>query len=256
MHTHYYLTVFPSEALIASQLEPAQFGSYMATGSRKGSSERLIFIEIEGRCTDAFDWDYAEKRCVPHPNGDPKHSVYLAVYRALERIPLKAFGSLYLTTQDGRTLGLSKEEFRDSENRQNYSVYKELCPVSPVVVSALRPDQFSAYITDPDIKIAVPSIIFADLKTPNLEDPDNSGNIGNMYSSKISHLLECIAAVESDASKKNKTFDRSNVESFTFQVINNGIYVGSGGDIIMYRMPGIEDIKKIDYDWGRSALII
>lgn len=256
MQTHYYLTVFPSEALIASQLEPVQFGSYMATGSRKGSSERLIFIEIEGRCTDEFDWEYAEKRCVPHPNGDPKHSVYLTVYRALEKIPLSAFGSLYLTTQDGRTLGLEKSAYSEPRSRHNFRVYKELCPVSPVVVSALHPDQFCAYITDPDIKIAVPAIVFADLKTPNLDDPDNSGNIGNMYSGKMNHLLECIAAVESDASKKNKTFDRSNVESFTFQVIDHGIYVGSGKEIIMYRMPGIEEIKNIDYDWGRSALIL
>ena len=37
MAVHYYLSVFPMEALIASQLDPMHFGAYMATGSKKGS---------------------------------------------------------------------------------------------------------------------------------------------------------------------------------------------------------------------------
>ena len=88
MEVYYYLTVFPSEALIASQLNPEQFGAYMATGSKKGSAERLIFIEVEPGFGDYFDWKYAGERTVPHPNGDPKHSVYLSVYRALEHTPV------------------------------------------------------------------------------------------------------------------------------------------------------------------------
>ena len=35
MSLHYYLSIFPTEALIASELEPDQFGAYMATGSKK-----------------------------------------------------------------------------------------------------------------------------------------------------------------------------------------------------------------------------
>lgn len=256
MQTHYYLTVFPSEALIASQLEPKQFGSYMSTGSRKGSAERLIFIEVKENCSEAFDWEYAQQRSHPHPNGDPKHSVYLSVYRVLERIPVSAFMSLYLTNKDGRTLELHPQSYQEVASERNFHVYKELCPVSPVVVSALQPDEFCSYITNSEIKISVPAIVFADLKTPNLENPDHSGNIGNMYSDKIGHLMDCIASIESDAAKKNKTFDRSNVESFTFQVIGKGIYVSDGSKIISYPMPSIQELKELDYDWGRSAQIL
>ena len=67
MAIHYYLSVFPMEALIASQLDPTQFGSYMATGSKKGSKEQIIFIEVEGGFGTDFDWKDAEARCVPHP---------------------------------------------------------------------------------------------------------------------------------------------------------------------------------------------
>ena len=88
MSIRYYLSVFPTEALIASMLDPVQFGAYRATGSKRGSSEQIIFIGITGEFGDAFDWEYARAQCVPHANGDPKHSVYLSIYRTLERIPL------------------------------------------------------------------------------------------------------------------------------------------------------------------------
>src|SRR6056297_2451029 len=131
---HYYFTVFPMEALIASELEPSDFGAYMAVGTRKGSAERLIFIEVNGEWGDDFDWAYAKENCVHHENGEPKHSLYLGVYRILERIPFKALRSLYLTTRDGRSLELEKCEYVPPVQDRNFFIYKELCPVSPLVV--------------------------------------------------------------------------------------------------------------------------
>ena len=74
MTIHYYLTVFPTEGLIASQLGPEDFGSYMATGSKKGTAEHLIFIEVSGEFGSYFDWDYARQNCVQHSDERPKHS--------------------------------------------------------------------------------------------------------------------------------------------------------------------------------------
>jgi predicted HD phosphohydrolase len=87
MKIRYYFSIFPMEALIASQLEPVHFGSYMATGTKKGSAEKIIFCELLHDFGDYFDWNYAHERCVPHPTGEPKNSLYLAVYRVLENIP-------------------------------------------------------------------------------------------------------------------------------------------------------------------------
>ena len=58
MSIHYYLSVFPMEALIASQLDPSLFATYMATGSKKGSQERIVFFEIEGGFGSDFDWKH------------------------------------------------------------------------------------------------------------------------------------------------------------------------------------------------------
>jgi hypothetical protein len=257
MAVFYYLSVFPMEALIASQLEPMQFGAYMATGSKKGSNEQIIFIEVEGGFGDAFDWEDAEQRCVPHPNGDPKHSVYLGVYRVLERVPAKALGSMYLTTRDGRTIGIEKSEYHDPHyNDRNYFVYQELCPANPVIVSRLAPQEFGMYMTNPGNKVYMPVLVFADLKVINFDDMVNTGNIGSIYDNKVPHLMECISDVTGAEAKINKTLTRTHVESFAFQTIDHGLHVAYQDIICMYEMPSADEIKQIDYDWGRSANIL
>ena len=116
MKIHYYLTLYPMEAMVASQLEPEAFGAYMAIGTRRGSSERLIFAEVRQETLgDAFDLDYARSRCTAHDDGTPKHSVYLSVYRALEAAPLNGLGLLHLVTKDGRSLAIEPAEYTDPE---------------------------------------------------------------------------------------------------------------------------------------------
>ena len=243
------------EALIASELEPASFGTYMATGAKKGSAEQIIFIEIEGEFGNYFNWDHARKQCVPHPNGEPKNSVYLSVYRTLEHIPLDQLESMFLTTRDGRTLALQKSEYQDIE-KDDYYVYQELCPVQPVIVSGLNPIEFGHYMTREDKNINVPRLVYTDLKKIDLDNPDQTGHIGSLYDRKIGHLKSCINQVTGENPKKNKTLDRTHVESFAFQIISHGLYVSDGDDICMYRMPATDEIKRIDYDWGRSAQLI
>ncbi len=256
MAINYYLSVFPMEALIASQLDPRQFGSYMATGSKRGFEEQLIFMSVKGNFGDYFDWDYAAKRCLPHKNGDPKHSVYLSVYRVLEHIPFEQLGSLFLTTRDGRTLELRAGDYRAPEPSQGYYIYQELCPIDPVVVSSLDPSAFAKNICDPKNKIHVPKMIYANLKVIDFGDSVNTGNIGRMYSKDVEHLRECIERVTSDPTKLTKTFTRTNVESFSFQVISGGIYASDGRKTLTFAMPSVEEIKRNAYDWGRSALLI
>ncbi len=260
MAINYYLTVFPTESLIASELEPEQFGSYMAIGTRKGSEEQLIFAELDGEFKsesgENFDWQYAMEKCEPHPNGDPKHSVYLGVYRVLEKIPQSAFLSLYLTTRDGRTLKLESAEYSEPVSSNGVFVYQQFCPLHPVIVSVLPPRQFGQQITNPDEKISVPQMLFGDLKAINFDDPEHSGNLGALYDNQLAHFMECVASVKSRTEKRNKTYNRSHLESFTYNSIKHGIYLSRGGDILFYPMPSEEELKNLDYNWGRSALIL
>lgn len=256
MKIHYYLSVFPLEGLISSQLEPEQFGAYMATGSKKGAFEIIMFFEIEGGFGNYFDWQYAEKKCMPHANGQPKNSLYLSVYRSLENTPLSHFRSLYLTTRDGRALELERSEFGNENNQIDFFMYQELCPVRPLVVSALNPIDFSKYLTDPAIKTSIPKIVFSDLKVIDLSDPVNTGHVGRAYDRNLDHLKDCILAVTEFRDKPNKVVDRSHIERFSYQVINNGVYVGDGQELLMYKMKSEDELRRNHYDWARSALIL
>lgn len=255
MSKHYYLSVFPMEALIVSELEPTAFAAYQAIGSKKGAAEKDIFIELEAPFGEDFDWKYGEERCVSHADGRPKNSVYLGVYRVLERIPLSQLGSMYLVNRDGRALEISKTSYTDIPKRDFY-VYQELCPIYPLVVSKLDPKAFVKSMTDPKHKVSVPQLVFTDLKVIDFDNMEQTGNIGALYDKNIVHLKDCINSVLTQPDKESKTIDRSHVESFSFQIIHNGIYIGNQEGLVMYSMPSIEEIKDKHYEWGLSAMII
>jgi len=120
MTIHLYFSLIP-EALIASMLGPEQFGQYYATGHKYKSKGQAIFFEVDPNQAiffevdpnfrhEFFNIDEGLKRCVAHPDGTPKNSVYIAVYRVLEHIPISALGKLYLSTAYGQTLGLSRTD--------------------------------------------------------------------------------------------------------------------------------------------------
>jgi hypothetical protein len=255
MEVHYYLSVSPLEALIASQLDPIQFGQYMSTGTKNGSYERIMFAELEGGFGNDFDWEYAKERTVPHEDGSPKHSVWLSVYRSLEFIDFSKLKSLYLTTKDGRSLPLEPKSFDPTMKRREYYIYQELCPITPLVVSRLNPIEFSEYMTDTGNKVHVPKLVFADLKSVDPEDYENTGNIGGAYDRNLDHLRDCINDVTTQKDKPNKNVERS-VGGFSYAVINNGIYFGEGRNIVYYELPSLEELRANYYDWSRSAMVL
>lgn len=255
MAIRYYFMAFPMEALVASELEPEHFASYMATGKTKSTAEALIFIEVKEGFGKFFDWDYAKKKCVPHSDGRAKNSLYLSIYRTLENIPLEALGTLYLVTRDGRALPIEKSEYENPKEWRGYALYKELCPVNPLAVSALDPKKFGEYMTDKNNKVHIPKVLYADLKVVDFKDMKDSGNVGNIYDGNTEHLVNCIENLQSGKGKLLKVVDRSYAHKFGYQVIDKGIYIADDKGIVMYPMPSREQLKEKWYDWGRSANI-
>lgn len=255
MEIRYYLSVSPLEALIASNLDPQQFGYYMSMGKKNGSYERIMFFEIEGGFGDYFDWEYAKERCVPHEDGAPKNSVWVSAYRALEHVQMDKFKALYLTTPDGRSLQIKPQSGMPDSEKRSYFVYQEICPNTPLVVSALDPKTFGKYLTDPQYHIAVPKVVFADLKTVDFENYERTGNIGGTYDRNLEHLRECIHDVKTQPNKPNKNVERS-MDSFSYQIINKAIYVVSGDQLVSFPMPSMDTLRQEHFFWARSARIL
>src|ERR1035437_304248 len=149
-----YLTATP-EALIASMLPPAEFGSYLSTGTKKRNKGQAIFFEVDlSKIEKLIDMDSLNRRCISKDDGKPKSSVYLSVYKTLEMTPLSALKSLYLTTDNGHTLELKKTIYDSSrEILGKLHLFQELCPVTPLVASELTPSAFLKRLTDGSIPI-------------------------------------------------------------------------------------------------------
>ena len=257
MAIRYYLTVFPMEAMIASQLEPEAFAAYMAVGNRKGSAEHLMFFEVdENGLEGAFDIEYARRRCVAHSDGRKKNSAYLSVYRVLEAVSVDALGLLWLVNRDGRALSLDRDEYRAPDPWSGSALYQELCPASPLVVSALDPRHFAEYIVEDASKVTMPSIVFAELVMPDFGASDLTGNVGGYYDKMMEHLKSCVSDLRAGKGKMSKVVDRSAGSVFNYQVIGSGLYVGGReGALAFYPMLSRDELKKHHYDWAKSALI-
>ena len=174
MTVHLYFSLIP-EALIASNLPPEEFGQYYATGSGFKSKGQCLFFEVDPTFRHPyFEIDTAFARCVPAPDGTPKHSVYVSTYRVLEHLPLSALGKLYLTTAYGHTLGLERGDALPARDSSGRHLYQDLSPVNSLVVSNLEPHGFYESVTVKPTKfVRFPALVFVELRLDDLAtDPD------------------------------------------------------------------------------------
>jgi hypothetical protein len=251
MKIHLYMLCYRFEALVASHLEPEAFGRYMAVGTQKNIRGNVLFFEIDPSLrSDYFRLDDIEKRCVPHVDGSPKRSKYISIYRVLEHLDLSAFGKLYLATADGRVMALEPSPYDENEEEVGPNLYEELCPVYPLVVSALAPAAFLKFMTNPKNPVGVPRLFFVDM----LLDRDESGMLAGYlpYPDPL-HIIDCIKDLERSRDKKTKTVSRSPRLHGFFRTINRGFFIGDQNGMKFYQFPNRRTLE-VDYaKWWRSA---
>ena len=252
MKTHLYFSLLP-EALIASQLTPEQFGQYYATGHHYKSKGQAIFFEVDPAFRHAaFNIDEALARCVLHPDGSPKNSVYVSMYRVLEHIPVSALGKLYLSTAYGHTLGLDRAQSLPAEER-GLHLYHDLAPINSLVVSRLGPKAYYEGITSQPAKfIRFPGLCFVELALGALASDPENGAVGNLPYSYIHHLREALLQVSPDG-KQSELVHRVHSPEFPYRTVKGGFYVGNGAALAHYPMPS-HDVLRGDFSaWWRSA---
>ncbi len=251
MKTHLYLTCSRTEALIASQLEPAEFGTYMAVGTQKLTLGQLMFFEINPDLkSDYFDLARVRKECVPHSDGRPKASLYISIYRTMEHVALPDYGTLHLVTRDGRVLGIAPQGYSGDVERSEARLYQELCPVSPLIVSSLAPGAFCRFITDPQNAVHVPRILFADLRA----DRDRDGRLaGTLPYTHPKHIEACIQQLEEGKGKKTKTVAREHSMDLFYRIVHRGFYLGDQTGAKFYPFPTPDELDDKYHAWWRSA---
>ena len=253
MERYLYLSVTP-EALISSMLPPEEFGSYLAIGTKKRTRGQALFFEVdEEKVGDYIPKDLIEERCVPHKDGTPKRSLYLSIYRVLETIPLNALKKLYLTTDDGRVLGLEQAEYTKKDNSALH-LYQELSPVTIRVASVLNPHDFMNLVTNMEKNVSLPRLFFVELEIGELANDPIQGSAEDLPYSNIPHLRDCLIGLLHDDKKLTKTVIRFFKGDVLYRTCKNGFFIGDQKNFIYYPFPSRETLEKDHYAWWRSAL--
>jgi hypothetical protein len=252
MSTFLYLSVFP-ESLVASMLPPLEFGSYFAVGTKKQSRGQAIFFEVNPDFSSAyFPLADIEQRCLPHADGQPKRSVYLSIYRALEHIPLANLRDLYLVTDTGQVLQLKKEAYEPEDNRKLH-LYQELCPVTPRIATLFKPQEFCRFVTNLSYPVSVPKIFFVELLLEEFAFDPLLAQADNLPYPDIDHLRDCLMGLQMHPEKPTKTVRRYLQRSILIQAIKNGFFVGDQNEFYFYPFPSHEELGKHHAAWWKSA---
>ena len=208
---------------------------------------------ILNRLESLIDIDSLNKRCVAKPDGSPKSSVYLSVYKVLEMIPVSSLLSLYLTTDHGCVLELKKSDYDIAdESGSDLHLYQELCPVTPMVASSLPPSVFLKRLTDGSIPIVLPKLFFVELKLGELASNPLSGSSENLPYSNIGHLRDCLEIIRGEYEKHMKTVNRTFSGELLYRTIESGFYVGSKDEIVYYPYPRMRELERMNYNFFRA----
>ncbi len=253
MQRYLYLSLIP-ESLIASHLPPEEFGNYYAVGSHKRTRGQAIFFELDPDFeSEYFDFSEIERRCVPHADGRPRRSVYLAIYRVIEHVPLSAIRQLYLATDDGRVLRLDAGGYEVPSFPRHF-LYQEFCPVTPRIVANVAPPEFTRFITDRRRAVSVNTIAFCDLKLAKLARDPEANQIGDLPYRNIGHLRDCLRELERTPGKSVKVVNRVMQQELLFRTVESGFFIGHGDELLHFPMPTHETLERENHEWWRSAL--
>jgi hypothetical protein len=256
MKPHLYLSFIP-EGLIASQLSPEDFGNYLAVGTKKRTRGQAIFIEVDPDLkSDYFPLKHVEERCVAHPTGQPKSSVYLSIYRVLENLPIAALGSLFLTTDDGRVLELKRQKYEEESKKIELHLYQEFLPVNPRIASNLNPRAFCKFVTDTSHPVSVPRLAFAEMILNGLSSDPIKAQAEDLPYPNIDHLRDCLVGLQENPSRPTKTVIRCWKGDVLYRTIKNGFFVGDQKDLIYYHFPEKDELENKYFTWWRSALTV
>ncbi len=236
-------------------LTPEDFGSYYAIGAQFNAQGEAIFFEIDPdfRSGD-FPFDQVDERCVPDADGRPKETVYLSIYRVLERMPVSALGSLFLATDDGRTLELKRCDY-EPETERALRLYQEVCPVSPMVASRLEPMEFCRFMTNSESLVHVPRIVFSELMLQGLRTDPESGGADDLPYPSLDHLRDVLKELQVEE-KESKMVLRQVKQDLLYRTVRSGFFVGDQHDLAFYRFPTIDELERDHHAWWRSAQTI
>jgi hypothetical protein len=259
MKKRLYMIVFPTDALVASQLDPEHFAEHYTIGSAKHHEGKVIFAELDGAFRDPyFDIDHYLSLTVPHSDGSPKKTKYISSYAVLEHVKLSALKSLYLVTVNGKALELKAKAYTAVNEPGLLRIYQEIAPLSNLVASTLDQRDFGRYITTGSRSKGAPKVFFTQYDF-NVEEFLQAKKRPHIMHSPIpdtnlDRLLEYLKELKNQPDKKTKTLNLiSTLTKASYKLIRHGFWFAGPEEFVFYPMPSLAKLERDHYEWWRFA---
>lgn len=256
---HLYKICYPNNALVASQLTPAQFADHYTSGTDKHYNGKLIFAEIDPQFRDPFfSIDEALTHVKPHSDGRPKATKFIATYRVLEHLDLTAIQTLYLCSAQGHLLPLQPEKYNSSyEEDSMIHIYAEIAPMRMLILSDLGYEKFGNYITDPADFKSAPTQFYTQLNVdvPGFVDfftkqPFTNPPIQSIHPSSLRDAYNDLIKYK-DKHNKGLCLNTA-LSTVSYKLIKTGFMFASQKQKQFFPMPDLEFIEHNYYRFYKN----
>lgn len=257
---HLYAIMYPNFALVASQLDPADFVRYYSVGSARYYSGKMLFVEIDiNYRNDYFRIEEILAQTTEHPDGSPKMTKFISSYRVLEHLSVESMGALYACTVNGDVLRIEPQSYTPSPSNSRISILQELNPVQLLVASSFDLVTLGKYLTTPGNPRGCPKLFFTqiDLDVDRFladwkNNPFLAAPIPGVHPQKLATVLE---ALKADPQPRTKSIGIQSIfDRVSYSRIGNGFFVASEeGEFKHYPMPSQEVLQRDHYSWWKHS---
>ncbi|MFA5585376.1 MAG: hypothetical protein WDA02_02365 [Saccharofermentanales bacterium] len=253
-----YMVLYPTEALLLSQLSPKDFVVRYSYGSTSYYEGKLIFAELDINYRHPyFQIDQAMKGLVVHPDGRPKATQYVSSYRVLEHVSLDAIKALYLGNPDGTFLELKEGSYVQPKKLDSFNVFVEVAPLHMISLSRMDMHDYGKYYTGGHPLLSVPRLFYIlmdfDLNTfmdRFNQNPFVPSPIVGIHPAK---LRDAILDMESKPQSRSKGLALHNVLARqSYRSIKRGLMFMEESQEKFFPMPSLEQIEEENYPFYKS----
>lgn len=254
---HLYMIVFPINALVASQLDPVQFGEHYTMGSAKHFSGKVIFAEIDINYRHKyFDIDSYLEQTVPHEDGSPKKTKFICSYNVLEHIELSAIKKLFLCTQNGKVLPIEPAEYKAVNEPGLVRIYQEITPLETLVASNLDQREFGKFITTETRSKGAPKICFTqiDFNIEHFFHSNKNKEIFNIDLPSVNpyRFYDCINELFKKPEKLTKTIGLGSLlKEISYKFLRHGFWFAAGDELKFFPMPSESELENKYFSWWK-----
>lgn len=256
---HLYMIVFPINALVASQLDPAAFAQHYTIGSARHFQGKVIFAELDINFRDPyFRIDEYLEKTVPHDDGSPKRTKFISSYRVLEHVRFDAIKKLYLVTVNGKALELSPADYTAENVPGLIRIYQEIAPIRNLIASRLDQRTFGKYISE-DVAKGAARVCFTQIDL-NIEEflaesKHREVVVSPIPDSNPYRLLDCLSELQQNTQKSVKTISLSSVlHSISYRMLRHGFwFYDIDGNALFFPIPSQHELETTHYEWLKNA---